>query len=593
MIYLSSVGQNRVALAESERLVAALTKAEAKKMAVAAKDYSWWDDTVTNLLVEFDPVWAAGNIGWYLTDNIGVTQTVVFGGDDTVIYAQRDGEDIETPTLADVAGEQLLPLARAAREPNRKGVARDDTVEPVPVHGFVRVGDHLWAVGASVITTEGEDESPESPDKMATLVLAKQLDGPVLAQFSDDYGLADLHLLTGVGGSGATAPVIGFNGDVVGHIGWNPELPGTALLTRLVPAAGAGALLTLGLLIAFIRRAEFVVEQVEQSADALSAKNDLLTQREGELRSLVASVADGIVTVNSDGRITDLNPSAERILGWRGVEAQGQLVLSVLLGESEGSFDSNWHQRLTRMAGETVTGRRHDGSQFLMELSVGADGIGETSRTVVALRDVTERTRAQATLNLLATPMLVVGADLRPVLANASAEQLLGAADGLSLQGGAVDLWRGGEMTHFRGLVDAAMGLKEGRESDTGIMAVSRPSGRQAYAVLVTSMRAGSDDGESPLAAVFVRDPEHRWEVPPKVLQELYDLTPAESRVAIELVNGSSPKEVARTFNVSVNTVRNQIKQTYRKTGTSRQSQLVALMLTTAALVSDRLDDAA
>ncbi|MEQ9641768.1 MAG: CHASE4 domain-containing protein [Alphaproteobacteria bacterium] len=592
MIYLSSVGQNRVALADSERLVHALTTAEAKKLAASAKDYSWWDDAVRNLLIDFDREWAAGNIGWYLTDNAGVTQTVVFAGDDRIIYAQREGEDLVSPTLADVAGEALLPLVRAARAPGHKSIARDDTIEPVPVHGFVRAGEHLWAVGASVITNEGLAESPTLPDDKATLVLARQIDGALLGQLSDSYGLADLRLLGGGDGSGAVVPVIGFNGDVVGRIGWSPDLPGTTLLTRLVPAAGAGALLTLGLLLAFIRRAETVVEQVKQSAEALARKNDLLAQREGELRSLVDSVADGIVTVNDVGVITALNPSAERILGWRSDDAHGKPVLSVLLGLPADEATGNWHARLERMAGETVTGRRHDGSQFLMELSIGADGGGESARTVVALRDVTERTRAQATLNLLATPMMVLGGDLRPVLANASADMLLDGRDGLSLKDGTVDLWQGGEMAQFRRLVDAAMGLAEQRGSDTGIMTVSRPSGRQAYALLVTTMRAGDGD-ESPLAAVFVRDPEHRWEVPAKVLHELYELTPAESRVAIELVNGSSPKEVARTFNVSVNTVRNQIKQTYRKTGTSRQSQLVALMLTTAALVSDRLDDVA
>lgn len=589
MIYVSSVGQNRVALADSERLVQSLTAAEAKKMAARAKDYAWWDDAIRNLLIDYNQVWAAGNIGWYQTDNADVKQTVVLSGDNRVIYAQRDGKDLESPTLADVYGEALLPLVRAARAPDARSVARDKSIEPVPVSGFIRAGDHIWAVGACVLTSEGEDDSPVLPDDKATLLFARQIDGDLLAHLSDDYGLADLHLL-GPGGGGAMVPIVGYNGDVIGRIGWSPELPGTTLLTRLVPAAGAGALLTLGLLLAFIRRAERVVEEVERSSEALARKNDLLAQRESELRSLVDSVADGIVAVNDAGAVSGLNPSAERILGWRGEDARGQPVLSVLLGLASDEATRDWRARLTRMADETMTGRRRDGSQFLMELSVGADA---AQRTVLALRDVTERTRAQATLNLLATPMMVLGGDLRPVLANASAQQLLDGGDGLALSDGALELWQGGEMVQFRRLVDGAMGLVEQRNNDTGIMTVSRPSGRQAYALLVTAMRAGGDSDETPLAAVFVRDPEHRWEVPAKVLQELYDLTPAESRVAIELVNGASPKEVARTFNVSVNTVRNQIKQTYRKTGTSRQSQLVALMLTTAALVSDRLDDVA
>lgn len=593
MIYVASVGQNRLARADSERLVQALMAAEAKKMASVAKDYSWWDDAVTNLLISFDPTWAAGNVGWYLTDNFDVKQTVVLSGDDRVIYAQRDGKDIESPALDSIDGVALLPLAQAARGPKARRRARDDTIEPVPVSGHVRVGDHLWAVGASLLTVEGEDDSPVSPDEDAVLLVAKQIDGEVLAGLADDYGLTDLQLLGPGDGAGETLlPVIGFSGEVVGRLTWKPALPGTALLSQLIPAGAAGALLTLGLLLAFIRRSERVVAEIERSAHLVERKNALLGERERELRTLVDNVADGIVTADDRGMVLTLNPSASRILGWNEEEARGRPVLALLLGKDDAA-GADWAGQLARMAGQTATGRRRDGSQFQMELSVGAAHDGQVGRTVVALRDVTERSRAQATLNLLATPMLVLDGSMRPLLANASANQLLQGADGLSLVDGAVQVWQPGEMAQFRLLVDAAMGKAEAPGRDTGIMTVSRPSGRQPLAMLVSAMRPSDVETESPLAAVFLRDPEHRWEVPAKVLQELYDLTPAESRVAIELVNGSSPKEVARIFNVSVNTVRNQIKQTYRKTGTSRQAQLVALMLTTAALVSDRLDDVA
>lgn len=591
MIYVASVGQNRVALADSERLVQALMSSEAKRMAALAKDYSWWDDSIRKLLIDFDQDWAGGNIGWYLTDNFGITQTVVLSGDDRVIYAQRDSVDFEAPTLEAIDGTALLPLARAARVPDARAEARDGTLEPVPVSGFVRVGEHIWAVGASLLINEGEEGSPESPDDKATLLLAKQIDGDLLAGLADDYGLTDLRLLDpSGGGSKAMLPIMGFTGEPVGQLTWSPDLPGSALLSQLVPAGAAGALLTLGLLLAFIRHSSRVVMEVERSARVIQRNNALLGERERELRALVDNVADGIVTADADGRVLSLNPSAVRILGWGEEEARGQPVLTLLLGSDA---QPDWLGRLSRVVGSTVTGRRHDGSQFLMELSVGTSVEGHEGRAVIALRDVTERSRAQATLNLLATPMLVLNCEMRPLLANASANQLLQGGDGFSLTDGGVQLWQPSEMAHFRELVDAALGRADKPTRDTGIMTVSRPSGRQPLALLVTAMRANDSAEESPMAVVFVRDPEHRWEVPAQVLQELYDLTPAESRVAIELVNGSSPKEVARTFNVSVNTVRNQIKQTYRKTGTSRQAQLVALMLTTAALVSDRLDDAA
>lgn len=62
-------------------------------------------------------------------------------------------------------------------------------------------------------------------------------------------------------------------------------------------------------------------------------------------------------------------------------------------------------------------------------------------------------------------------------------------------------------------------------------------------------------------------------------LRQLFDLTPAESKVAIMLCAGRAPKEIARDLQVSVATVRSHLASLLAKTGTSRQVQLVRLMM--------------
>jgi DNA-binding CsgD family transcriptional regulator len=61
-------------------------------------------------------------------------------------------------------------------------------------------------------------------------------------------------------------------------------------------------------------------------------------------------------------------------------------------------------------------------------------------------------------------------------------------------------------------------------------------------------------------------------------LQDLYRLTPAEVRVALLLVEGMAPKEIAVSNQVTINTVRTQIKSLLNKTGTRRQAEFVAEM---------------
>ncbi len=64
----------------------------------------------------------------------------------------------------------------------------------------------------------------------------------------------------------------------------------------------------------------------------------------------------------------------------------------------------------------------------------------------------------------------------------------------------------------------------------------------------------------------------------PDVLSEAFSLTAAEAKVASMIAAGSSPEEIAGELQVSRETVRNQIKAIFGKTGTHRQSELAALL---------------
>lgn len=63
-----------------------------------------------------------------------------------------------------------------------------------------------------------------------------------------------------------------------------------------------------------------------------------------------------------------------------------------------------------------------------------------------------------------------------------------------------------------------------------------------------------------------------------EVLTGLFDLTPAEARIARGISTGRSVDELARSGSVSVETVRSQLKSLMMKTGTSRQVDLALLL---------------
>jgi DNA-binding CsgD family transcriptional regulator len=79
-------------------------------------------------------------------------------------------------------------------------------------------------------------------------------------------------------------------------------------------------------------------------------------------------------------------------------------------------------------------------------------------------------------------------------------------------------------------------------------------------------------------AILSLRDLEAERRPALEVLSEAFSLTAAETKVASMVATGSSPEEIAGEMQVSRETVRNQIKAIFGKTGTHRQSELVALI---------------
>jgi DNA-binding CsgD family transcriptional regulator len=71
---------------------------------------------------------------------------------------------------------------------------------------------------------------------------------------------------------------------------------------------------------------------------------------------------------------------------------------------------------------------------------------------------------------------------------------------------------------------------------------------------------------------------------PPAVelLEALFDLTPAEARIAGLIAEGQTVDSITSTLSVSANTVRTHLKSIFSKTGVGRQAELVTLLSTSA-----------
>ena len=89
--------------------------------------------------------------------------------------------------------------------------------------------------------------------------------------------------------------------------------------------------------------------------------------------------------------------------------------------------------------------------------------------------------------------------------------------------------------------------------------------------------------GTRPHAIVFLYDLEAAASVAPGTLCELFGLTGAEARAALQVLQGGSVTDMAQRLGVAANTFKSQIKAVYAKTHTNRQADLLKLLLALAA----------
>lgn len=91
--------------------------------------------------------------------------------------------------------------------------------------------------------------------------------------------------------------------------------------------------------------------------------------------------------------------------------------------------------------------------------------------------------------------------------------------------------------------------------------------------------RVGDQGDKSVRFVAFITDPQAVQLPDATQLCAIYDLTPAQAKVACEFACGGTYKQVAQRLQISEETVRAHIKEVYPKTRVNRQADLVRLVL--------------
>jgi DNA-binding CsgD family transcriptional regulator len=210
--------------------------------------------------------------------------------------------------------------------------------------------------------------------------------------------------------------------------------------------------------------------------------------------------------------------------------------------------------------------------------------------THLALRSAQrERGALAEAMDLLPTGVLVLDSGRHVLLKNRGADRILALKDGLSLDRNGPSADDARENASLQNLIADAI-ERVGRDTamTTGFLAVSRGSGKRSFAVMVAPLlKDASSVLRDAAVAILVADPDAGRVADPEVLHALYSLTHSEAELVRLLAQGLSLEEAADARGVSMNTARSHLKHAFAKTGTSRQGELVRLMLSGIGSIGD------
>jgi len=193
-------------------------------------------------------------------------------------------------------------------------------------------------------------------------------------------------------------------------------------------------------------------------------------------------------------------------------------------------------------------------------------------------------------MDRLPTGVVLLDPQRQPVSTNRAAEWILAMSDGIAMGANGPFATDPRENAALQRLLSSALAPDSGKEIEAGgFIAVSRPSGRRAYAVMVTPLLAATPESTSGEAVVslWIADPDSGRVSATEVLEHLYQLTNAEAELVQLLSQGFSLDEAAQKRGVTINTARSQLKQVFSKTDTRRQGELMRLVLTGVASIRD------
>lgn len=391
LLYLSTKGQDQNAIETSIHLAEAALDTTQRELANITFETSYWDQAVENLVTNYNPGWAASNMGTYLANNYGVTASFVIKKSGEITFAALDGAKSDVDPFQKYSGGLDILVERALSGPG-------DT-EPKPASGLLYDDQATYSASVVRLTTYYPVDGVEiDKGTDSVTVMMKIIDEGLLSELAERLLLPNLRVQrAGIPTDDAYLPLTAVNGDIIGALVWNPILPGSKILQQLLWGLVGVFVVVCGLAFVFRRRAREV-------ATALSDASVQLDQQSAILQTTLDSIDQGIAAFDADGRLVAWNEQCEEFWYHPPNIRVGMSRLELLehIAEVGGMGPGDPKEIAKRRLKEVEAAGSNSADSFTMldgrEVSYYRFGAANGGQTIVYL-DVTERRKYERELN--------------------------------------------------------------------------------------------------------------------------------------------------------------------------------------------------